>query len=232
MADLYSILGVDRTASAREIRRAYRKLALEKHPDRNTDKVAAEAELKKLNAAYHVLGDPERRRTYDELGNGDPYSNRRPDERPSRPRKERRKERGGNLNVRTTITSEEARTGFIRQIIVNAPTRCDRCEGTGADPTRRAAMRPKLCESCMGGGCRRCFHKGFIIPPCSSCQGSGAIETARRVTITVPAGVTNGAKVLVRGEGMPSVFPGAPSGDLLVEVRVTQSPPSPTHDRT
>lgn len=216
-ADYYTVLNIERSATQREVRRAYRKLALERHPDRNPEtRERAERDLKLLNEAYHVLSDPDRRRSYDRGERLPRFEQPTPREHPPR----RRPRKGGDLNVRTSISKDEAVTGFVREIVLNAPTRCDDCGGTGASKQNSSWTKPKVCSSCRGLGCRTCFGRGILLPLCNVCRGHGAVEKPRRVTINVPSGVESGARIRIRGQGMPSVMVDGPSGDLLIELHV------------
>lgn len=249
--DYYEVLGVERTASADEIRKAYKREALKHHPDRNPGDAAAEAKFKVVNEAYQVLSDDEKRQIYDQFGHagleggmgaggdasdvfahmqdlfaemfsgGFGFGGGR-----------RQTRRGSDLRVQARLTLREAAFGLKREITVNAPTRCDDCHGSGA----KSGTKPEACAHCRGSGqvsnargfvmfttpCPRCHGQGVVIKEhCKTCKGHGAIERARKVVVGFPAGIDSGQKLRIPGQGMPGPG-GAPPGDLYVEVDVEE----------
>jgi molecular chaperone DnaJ len=242
MSDHYEILGVDRDASVDEIKRAYRKLAREYHPDVNPDPNTSE-KFKGITHAYEILSDPEKRQNYD-LG-GDPYaqfggtnfgfgdimdaffgggaSSRGP---------RARMRAGQDALIRVEIELHEATFGTERELNVETAVVCTKCEGSGSE----SGGPPKICDICRGRGevsqvtrsfigqvmtsrpCANCQGFGsVIVDPCSECAGDGRVRTRRSVTVKIPAGVETGNRIQMSGQG--EVGPGGgPAGDLYVEI--------------
>ncbi len=238
--DYYAVLGVKRTASTDEVKRAFRQLALEYHPDRNPGSERAEARFREIVEAYETLSDPVRRARYDRLG---PLY--RPDGRPPTPDdiaemvqdalgglfgRKRGRERGADLRATLTITLEEAAAGVEREITVERRVVCRRCDGTGAPADAR-----QTCPSCGGSGkaatrrlfrtsCPRCDGRGFVATrKCSRCQGDGRVREEETLRIHLPAGVASGQKLRVRDKGDVPDGGGKP-GDLYVIVQVAEHP--------
>ncbi|MGH3513691.1 MAG: molecular chaperone DnaJ [Pseudonocardiaceae bacterium] len=273
--DFYAELGVSSTASADEIKRAYRKLARELHPDANPGDAKAEARFKSMSEAYGVLSDPEKRKQYDEarslfnggfrpgggfggggpgpggfdLGDlfgaqggrgGDPgglgdllgglFANRAgtPGAGASRPR------RGTDVETELRIDFTEAIRGATVPLRIASPASCGSCGGSGA----RAGTVPRVCPVCGGTGlvtrsqgafalsepCRDCRGTGRIIEdPCTECGGRGVSNRSRSLTMRIPAGVADGQRIRLAGQGEPGMR-GAPAGDLFVLVHVTPHP--------
>lgn len=250
--DYYAMLGVSRDASAEEIKKAYRKLARELHPDVNPDPEHQER-FKAVTAAYEVLSDPEKRQMYDmgadplsggfggfnagSFGFGDIMdaffgggaSNRGP---------RTRARRGQDALIRMQIDLPAAVFGATKDITVETAERCGSCSGAGTAP----GSEPVTCVMCKGRGeiqqvqrsflgqvmtsrpCPQCQGFGTTIPhPCHECSGAGRVRTRRTLTIQVPPGVDTGTRIQLQGEG--EVGPnGGPAGDLFVEVVVTSHP--------
>ena len=249
MNDYYQDLGVPRTATEEEIKRAYRKLARRLHPDVNPSK-EAEEEFKKISQAYDVLSDPEKKRAFD-LG-ADPYSmageggfgqgftfsdvmdaffgagaatSRGP---------RSRQQRGQDALVRLDIDLSSAVFGSDEELVVDTAAACGTCGGSGAQPGTGTSS----CNVCNGRGevqtvqrsflgqvmtsrpCNACQGFGTVIQhPCFECSGQGRVRTRRTLKLRVPAGVDSGTRIQLTGEG--EVGPGAgPAGDLYVEVAV------------
>lgn len=249
--DYYEVLGVSRSATQDEIKRAYRKLARKYHPDVNPEP-DAEDKFKEVNAAYEVLSDPQRRSTYDRYGSDAPpgmngfgggfdFGARDPfdifaevfgmggfSQGGSRPR------RGDDIRVRVTLTFEEAAFGVEKEVEVRRLEPCPVCGGSGAEP----GTSPERCPECHGTGqvrrvqrtflgsfvniapCPTCHGKGTIIrQPCHRCHGTGRVREAKRIKVSIPAGVEDGMSVRLSGQGEPGDR-GAPRGNLYVTLHV------------
>jgi molecular chaperone DnaJ len=236
--DYYAVLGIPRSAAPDEIKKAFRGLAMEFHPDRRPDDPEADDRFREVAEAYKVLSDPEQRTRYDRLG---PFF--RPDGRPPSPddlndfvsdalsglfRKKRPDDRGDDLKYTLSVSLEDVVQGAERTIDLRRQSACRKCEGTGADPDEGRAA----CEACTGTGksatrrifradCPRCDGRGWrMIKKCGTCSGSGTRENLERLKIRVPPGVATGQKLKLRGKGnVPRG--GGPPGDLYVLVNVT-----------
>ena len=244
MSDHYQTLGVSREASADDIKKAYRKLARELHPDVNPDP-AIQEKFKEVTAAYEVLSDPEKRQRYD-MG-GDPFSggfgggfgpggfNDIMDaffggggSRGPRPRVRQ----GQDALIRVEVTLDEACFGVDREITVDSAVTCDKCTGTGCQD----GERPSMCQVCKGRGetqhvarsfigqvmtsrpCSACQGFGSVIQhPCRECNGDGRVRARQNISVKIPAGVETGNRIQMAGRG--EVGPGGgPAGDLYVEI--------------
>ena len=254
--DLYDVLGLGRDASADEIRKAYRKLARELHPDVSQDP-AAEERFKEVTGAYEILSDPGRRARYDRFGadgssgqftdlqdifdvffggSFDPFGGSRRRGRSSPIR------RGEDLGVTVRLSFEEAAFGIRRELEVDRLAVCDRCLGNGAEP----GTTPVACRTCGGTGevqdvrrsvfgtlmtsapCRTCGGTGQEIPDkCERCYGRGRVQEPATVTVDIPPGVADGMELRVSGNGHAGVA-GGPAGELYVALQVE---PSPWFDR-
>jgi molecular chaperone DnaJ len=249
--DLYAVLGVPRGAGDEEIKRAYRKLARELHPDVNNDP-GAERRFKEITAAYQTLSDPARRRQYDLFGAqgapdmspfgdmgdifdvffGGGFGGRRPRGRRTRTR------RGDDLFVRLTLSFEEAAFGASREVAVETMEECARCNGSACEP----GTHPSRCTRCGGTGelqdvsrsvfgtvmtarpCAQCEGTGEeIAAPCTACKGEGRIPKRQVVVVDVPAGVADGTQLRVNAEGEEGRHGGG-AGDLYVSLRVKPHP--------
>ncbi len=250
--DLYSILGVARDASDAEIKRAFRRLAQQWHPDVNQDS-GADARFKQINEAYQVLSDPQRRQAYDMFGTtgdvgGDGgfgggfgnfsdifdafFGGTQAGTRRGHPLA------GADLRYDLRITLEEAVHGVEKEIEFPVLGRCETCSGSGAAPGSEAVT----CEQCGGRGevrttrrtmlgqmvnvstCPRCQGEGKIVKdPCETCKGDGRTERRRTLRVTIPAGIDEGHQIRLSNEG--EVGPrGGPAGSLYVAVHVTPHP--------
>jgi molecular chaperone DnaJ len=257
--DYYEILGVGRQASPEDLKRAFRKIAMESHPDRFPDDAAAAARFKEASEAYNVLSDPGRRRTYDMFGHAAVESGSGPavdfTDMPfgdifesffggGRSRRER-SNRGDDLRYDLTITFEEAFTGVEKQVDVARLTTCDRCSGSGAEP----GTGDETCPGCRGSGqirrqaqsifgavvttatCPTCGGAGRLLKnPCAQCRGQGRVEKPRRLAVKIPAGVDTGSQIRLSGEGEAGVRGGQP-GDLYVVLRVKTHAHLARHDQ-
>lgn len=226
--DYYEVLGVERAASADEIRKAYKREALKHHPDRNPGDGAAEAKFKEVNEAYQVLSDDEKRRAYDQFGHaafeaggggfegvGDVFAHMQDlfaemfsggfgfgggggGRRQAR--------RGGDLRMQARLTLREAAFGVKREVTVHAPARCDDCSGSGAKP----GTKPETCGHCRGSG-HVSNARGFVMftTPCPKCQGQGAV-------IKSPCKTCEGRGLVERSRKVVVGFPaGIDSGQKL-----------------
>jgi molecular chaperone DnaJ len=249
--DFYEVLGVNRDASADEIRKAYRKLAMKWHPDRNPDNPKAEEHFKEAQQAYDVLSEPQKRSAYDQFGHagvdpqagmggaggapgfggfGDIFNDIFGDIFGGARGGRSSVYRGADLRYNLEITLEQAAHGFESRIRIPTMVPCDTCHGSGAKP----GSQPQTCPSCRGAGqvrvsqgpfsiaqtCPRCHGTGRIIPnPCATCGGGGRVKHQKTLSVKIPAGVDEGDRVRLSGEGEPGLN-GGPSGDLYVQVHI------------
>jgi molecular chaperone DnaJ len=255
--DFYEILGVPRGASDDDIKRSFRRLAQQWHPDVNTS-AEADTRFKEINEAYQVLSDPTRRQAYDMFGRAgvggagfDPFSAggqgaysgfgdifdaffggaaagaRRP-----------RVPTGSDLRYDIELTFAESITGAEKEIEFTALSRCETCQGSGAEP----GTSPTTCPKCSGSGeirhvrstmlgqmvnvspCDRCRGTGKIVEsPCHTCRGDGRVERKRTLRVTIPPGIAEGHQVRLSGEGEAAPRGGVP-GNLYVVVHVAPHP--------
>lgn len=260
--DYYDILGVSRTASPDEIKKAYRRKAKELHPDRNKDDPTSEAKFKEANAAYDVLKDDQKRAAYDQFGEsafdgsmggrqGGGFSGNPGDFGAAfsdifedlfggamgggRQRSRSASvNRGSDLRYDLEVTLEEAYTGKNLKLDIPTAVSCNTCSGTGAD----GGAKPQNCPTCAGMGkvraqqgfftiervCPTCHGRGQIIKnPCKSCAGSGRVNKERTLSVQIPAGVEDGTRIRLAGEGEAGVRGGA-SGDLYLFLRLKPHP--------
>ncbi|MCL2877817.1 MAG: molecular chaperone DnaJ [Acidobacteria bacterium] len=251
--DCYEILGVSRNASDQEIKSAYRKLALKYHPDKNPDDKEAEEKFKEASEAYSILSDAEKRARYDHYGYsgiqggfsgfdpstfsdfgdilgeffgfGDIFSGRRRRGGP---------ERGSDLRYDLNISFKEAAFGLKTKIKIQRQETCYDCEGRGTPKGKE----PAKCSACGGSGqqkyqqgffsvsrvCQQCSGAGQIITePCETCKGRGRVRKEKTLEVRIPAGVDNGSRLRIQGEGEDGPRNG-PSGDLYVVVYVDEHP--------
>ena len=251
--DYYDMLGVPRGADDATIKAAYRRLAKEHHPDRHNGCSDKEAHFKAINEAYDVLKDPQKRAAYDRFGkaafqNGgghDPFAeagfNGFSDIFSSifgefmDPRAQQNAARGADLRYDLELSLEEAFTGVEKTITVQAMAACERCHGRGCTRTDSCAS---TCKTCGGigkvraqqgffvveRGCPMCRGSGEVITdPCANCQGEGRALSQRKLSVKIPAGVDEGTRIRVAGEGEAGVRSAA-SGDLYLFVHMKRHP--------
>ena len=251
--DYYEALGVARGADDAEVKKAYRKLAMKHHPDRNPGDKEAEQRFKEINEAYDVLKDPDKRAAYDRFGHaafdaaagggagaraggfdfgggfadifdemfGEFTGNRRGG---------RQRTRGGDLRYDMEVSLEDAFAGKQAKIRIPAATTCDTCGGSGAE----GGSQPTACPSCHGAGrvrasqgfftvertCPSCHGAGQVIEnPCRDCSGSGRVAKEKTLSVNVPAGIEDGTRIRLAGEGEAGLRDGPP-GDLYIFVTV------------
>jgi molecular chaperone DnaJ len=249
--DYYDVLGVSRNASHEEIKKAFRKLAFQYHPDRNGDD-GAEARFKEVNEAYEVLSDEDKRAAYDRFGHsgadnmfgrgfegfdfggfGDIFEAFFGGTSTTTRRGPRN---GSDLRYKVSLTFEEAALGCEKEVEIKRTELCETCHGTGSKP----GVNPTRCPNCDGTGqvrrvqrslfgqfiqsavCSQCRGEGSIITdPCPDCKGSGFQKQKRRIAVKVPAGVDNGNGIKLRGEGDAGSRGGSP-GNLYVMITVAE----------
>ena len=246
--DYYEILGVTRTVTEVELKTAFRKQAMQYHPDRNPGDKTAEARFKELNEAYQILSDGQKRSAYDRYGHaafeqgggagfggmGDGFASSMADifddlfgdVMGRRGARSNGRERGSDLRYDLEITLEEAFSGKTAQLKVPTSVTCDSCSGSGA----KAGSKPKTCPTCAGQGrvraqqgffaiertCPTCHGRGEKIDdPCPSCSGAGRVTRERNLSVNIPAGVEDGTRIRLAGEGEAGLR-GGPSGDLYI----------------
>ena len=258
--DFYDILGVNRDASDDEIKKAYRKLAMKYHPDRNPDNPKAEEHFKEVKEAYEILSDGQKRTAYDQYGHAgvDPQAGMGGgfggfggagaggfsdafggifDEIFGGGRAGSTRSnvyRGADLRYNLEITLEQAAFGTETKIRIPTMEACETCKGSGA----KAGTQPKTCPTCQGSGqvrlqqgffsiqqtCPKCRGTGkFIADPCGSCHGAGRVKQHKTLAVKIPAGVDEGDRIRLSGEGEHGVN-GGPSGDLYVQIHLKAHP--------
>lgn len=250
--DYYEILGVERSVDAKDIKKAYRRLAMKYHPDRNPDDANAEDKFKEATEAYEVLSDEQKRAAYDRHGHagvdqsggggfsgggnfsdifgdvfGDIFGGSGGGGRA-------RNTRGADLRYTLDLDLEDAVKGTSVKIRVPTNVSCKPCGGTGA----AKGSKPEGCTMCQGAGqvrmqqgffsvqqtCPQCRGQGTTIKdPCTSCHGAGVIQEQKTLSVKVPSGVDTGDRIRLAGEGEAGTH-GAPSGDLYVQVSVKEHP--------
>lgn len=245
--DLYEILGVSRDVDDKALKSAFRKLAMEHHPDRNGGNPEAEAKFKEINEAYEVLKDPQKRAAYDRFGHAafdqnagfgaDGFASSMSDIfedlfggfTGARSRGGGR-ERGSDLRYNLEISLEDAYRGKTATVEVPTAVKCEPCSGSGA----KAGSSPRTCSTCGGAGrvrqqqgffaiertCPSCHGRGQTIDdPCPSCSGAGRVTQERTLSVNIPAGVEDGTRIRLSGEGEAGLQ-GGPNGDLYIFLAV------------
>jgi molecular chaperone DnaJ len=248
--DFYKLLGVSRDATADEIKKAYRKLARENHPDRNPGDPQAEDRFKSIQQAYDTLSDPEKRKRYDAGGMFSGFGGGRPfggagggftsdigdifSSVFGRGRAQPHSIRGNDLETEVQLSFDQAVKGTQLSVSVPKSERCPTCRGSGARP----GSSPSVCPRCGGRGidaqsqgffsisqpCPQCGGSGEVIEnPCETCGGSGLTHQTKRYKVNIPAGVQDGTRIRLAGKGEAGPR-GGPHGDLYVTTRVSASP--------
>ncbi|MEO1079737.1 MAG: molecular chaperone DnaJ [Pseudomonadota bacterium] len=251
--DYYDVLGVDKGADEKEIKKAYRRVAMKYHPDRSPDDADAEEKFKEASEAYEVLSDAEKRGAYDRFGHagvegqvgggggfaggsfadifgdvfGDIFGG-------GGGRGRGGAQRGADLRYTLDISLEDAVRGTTVEIRVPTLVVCSSCDGSGA---RKGSSRT-TCGTCGGVGqvrmqqgffqvqqtCPTCHGRGYTIAdPCPSCRGQGRVEKTKKLSVKVPPGVDTGDRIRLAGEGEAGAE-GGPPGDLFVQMSVKQHP--------
>ncbi len=251
--DYYEVLGADRSADAAELKSAYRKLAMQFHPDRNPDDAEAEQKFKEVNEAYDVLRDDDKRAAYDRYGHAafegaaggpgggtggfdfgggfaDIFDEMFGDFVGGGRGRRQTNTRGADLRYNFDVTLEDAFAGKQTRVRVNTSVSCDTCNGNGAE----GGATPAACPSCHGAGkiraqqgfftversCPTCHGAGRVIDnPCRACGGAGRVEREKTLSVNIPAGVEDGTRIRVAGEGEAGLR-GGPAGDLYIFVSI------------
>jgi molecular chaperone DnaJ len=255
--DYYEVLGVAKTATEVELKAAFRKAAMQHHPDRNPGDKAAEAKFKELNEAYQYLSDAQKRAAYDRFGHAafeqggaggggfgaEGFASSMADifddlfgglGGGGRGRGSGGRERGSDLRYNMEITLEEAFHGKAATIKTPTTVTCEACSGSGAKP----GARPRPCGTCQGHGrvraqqgffavertCPTCHGRGEVIDnPCASCSGAGRVSRERSLSVNIPAGVEDGTRIRLTGEGEAGLR-GGPAGDLYIFLSIKPHP--------
>lgn len=249
--DYYEVLGVERDVSEKDLKKAYRRVAMKFHPDRNPDNKEAESKFKEASEAYEILSDAKKRAAYDQFGHagvegqasaagaggfggfsdifgdvfGDIFGGGSSGRRGG-------PARGSDLRYDLELSLEDAVRGTTAKIRVPTLASCGSCKGSGSKP----GAKPKTCGTCGGAGqvrmqqgffsvqqtCPNCHGRGSIISdPCTSCHGRGRVEETKTLSVKVPPGVDSGDRIRLSGEGEAGPD-GGPSGDLYVQVVVRE----------
>lgn len=249
--DFYEVLGVSRTCTEAEMKAAFRRAAMDCHPDRNPGSEAAEVQFKELNEAYQTLSDPQKRASYDRFGHaafeqggfggGDGFASSMADifddlfgDVMGRRGGRSGSVRGSDLRYNMEITLEDAFHGKAASLTLPTSVTCEACSGSGAKP----GAKPRLCPMCGGQGrvraqqgffaiertCHHCQGRGEIIDdPCPPCGGSGRVMRERTLSVNVPPGVEDGTRIRLGGEGEAGAR-GGPAGDLYIFISTKPHP--------
>ncbi len=250
--DYYELLGVSRSAKADEIKKAYRKLAMKYHPDKNAGDKEAEKKFKEISAAYEVLKDEQKRAAYDRMGHaafeggmgaggggahsagfgfesagfGNIFDEMFSEFMGGQQRQAESAQRGADLRYNMEITLEDAFKGLKKNIKISTYATCETCHGGGA----AKGTKPESCPTCHGQGkvharqgfftiertCSHCHGLGQIIKdPCKTCHGAGRVRKEKIISVSIPAGIEEGARIRLAGEGEAGLRGGAP-GDLYI----------------
>lgn len=248
--DYYDVLGVDRGASASEIKKAFRRVAMKHHPDRNPDNKESEDKFKEAQEAYEVLSDDDKKANFDRFGHaspnqggggggggagfgdifgdvfGDIFGGSGTSGGRGGPA------RGSDLRYDLQLKLEDAVKGKTVEIEIPTLDPCSTCNGSGA----RAGSSPRTCNSCQGAGqvrmqqgffsvqqtCPKCRGRGQVITdPCGGCHGQGVVEKRKTLSVKIPAGVDTGDRIRLAGKGEAGPQ-GGPNGDLYVQMNVAE----------
>jgi molecular chaperone DnaJ len=249
--DYYEVLGVERGCTEAELKASFRKLAMQFHPDRNPGDNDSEHKFKEINEAYDVLKDGDKRAAYDRFGHaafehggggghgfGSDFGSTFSDifegifGMGSQRGRGNGRERGSDLRYNMEITLDEAFEGKTAQVRIPTSVTCESCSGTGA----KAGTKPKTCTSCAGAGkirhaqgfftlertCPTCQGRGQVIEdPCKNCGGAGRVTRERTLSVNIPAGVEDGTRIRLAGEGEAGMR-GGPPGDLYIFLSLAQ----------
>jgi molecular chaperone DnaJ len=251
--DYYEVLGVNKDASAEEIKKSYRKLAMKHHPDRNPDNPKAEENFKEAKEAYEMLSDDQKRAAYDQYGHagveqgagaggfggagfgdafgdifGDIFGGGRSGGQGNKVY------RGADLRYNMEVSLEDAAKGTETKIRIPVQSTCETCNGSGARP----GTQPVSCTTCGGHGqvrmqqgffsvqqtCPKCHGSGKMVKdPCPTCHGAGRTKQNKTLSVKIPAGVDEGDRIRLSGEGEAGVN-GGPTGDLYVVIHLKEHP--------
>jgi len=249
--DYYEVLGVERSCTEAELKASFRKLAMQFHPDRNPGNNDSEHKFKEINEAYDVLKDGDKRAAYDRFGHaafehggggghgfGSDFGSAFSDifegifGMGSQRGGSGGRERGSDLRYNMEITLDEAFEGKTAQVRIPTSVTCESCSGTGA----KAGTKPKTCATCAGAGkirhaqgfftlertCPTCQGRGQVIEdPCKNCGGAGRVTRERMLSVNIPAGVEDGTRIRLAGEGEAGTR-GGPPGDLYIFLSLAQ----------
>jgi molecular chaperone DnaJ len=255
----YEILGVERSCSDGDLKSAFRKQAMQYHPDKNPGDKTSEAKFKELNEAYQILSDGQKRTAYDrhghaafEQGGGagfgggfgmgegfaasmaDIFDDLFGDVMGGRRGRSTGRERGSDLRYNMEITLEEAFRGKSAELKIPTSVSCETCAGSGA----KAGSKPKTCSTCAGHGrvraqqgffsieraCPTCQGRGEVIEnPCPNCSGAGRVTRDRSLSVNIPAGIEDGTRIRLTGEGEAGLR-GGPAGDLYIFLSIKPHP--------
>ena len=247
--DYYEVLGVGKTTTAEEIKKSYRQLALQHHPDRNKGDKQAEEKFKEAAEAYEVLSDPEKRQLYDRFGHAGLQQSGFTGFRNfddifssfgdifeeffgfgSRGSRQASVRRGADLRYDLSVEFMDAAFGKETEVSISRHEPCHECSGVGT----KGGAKPAVCTTCGGRGqvtrsqgffsisttCPSCQGSGTVITnPCEKCAGAGRVIVTKKLSLRIPAGVETGSRLRLQSEGEPG-DPGAPPGDLYVFIHV------------
>jgi molecular chaperone DnaJ len=257
--DYYELLGVSKSATADELKKAYRKLAMKHHPDKNPDDKNAEKKFKEISEAYEALKDPQKRAAYDRMGHaafeggmgggggraggfhaggfdfeasgfGNIFDDMFSEFMGGRQQQAEASLRGSDLRYNMEITLDDAFKGMKKNIKIPTNAKCETCHGSGA----AKGTKPETCPTCHGQGkvrarqgfftieraCSTCHGLGQVIKdPCKTCHGAGRVRKEKTLSVSIPAGIEDGARIRLTGEGEAGLR-GGPTGDLYIFLHI------------